>query len=114
MENHKQDTRTIMVWLKESSGLSPEQLGRLLGVTRRAIHNWAGGSPIAGKHELRIRALREMVLGLDASTPEERRVLMMESRGGSSLFQDFLISRPRLQRTEYPIPVIERFGGAGS
>lgn len=33
----------IVVELKNESGLTADQLGRALGVSRRSIHNWANG-----------------------------------------------------------------------
>lgn len=100
---------TLVADLKAESGLTADQLGRLMGVTRRSIHNWAAGSPIAPKHESRIRALSEMVFGLEAPTPEARRALLLDSTSGPSLFSAFLESAPRAERIQHPIPVSERF-----
>ncbi|WP_272027789.1 helix-turn-helix domain-containing protein [Kocuria rosea] len=104
-----QDAGALVAELKAESGLTADQLGRLLGVTRRSIHNWAAGSPIAPKHEPRVRALSELVFGLDATTPEGRRELMLDSSSGPSRFKIFLSSTPRSERIQHHIPVGERF-----
>ena len=100
---------TLVADLKAESGLTADQLGRLLGVTRRSIHNWAAGSTIAPKHESRIRALSDMVFSLEATSPEARRALLLDSTSGPSPFGAFLDSAPRSQRIQHPIPVSERF-----
>ncbi|NVC25305.1 hypothetical protein E7Z53_17950 [Kocuria salina] len=78
-------------------------------MTRRSIHNWAAGTPIAPKHESRVRALSELVFGLDAATPEARRELMLDSSSGPSHFKSFSSSTPRSERIQHQIPVSERF-----
>lgn len=104
-----QGAGALVAELKAESGLTADQLGRLLGVTRRSIHNWAAGSPIAPKHEPRVRALSGLVFGLDATTPEGRRELMLGSNSGPSRFKSFLSSTPHSERIQHHIPVSERF-----
>lgn len=111
MEYPVQDIRTLVAHLKDESGLTANQLGRLLSVTSRSIHNWAAGSPVSGKHEERIRALSGLVFGLNASTPDNRRAMMLDSSSGPSRFNSFIASTPHPQRLKYSIPVSERFEG---
>jgi DNA-binding transcriptional regulator YiaG len=47
--------------LKEKSGLTAEQLGRLMGVSRRSIHNWSAGASISASREERVRQLGLLV-----------------------------------------------------
>lgn len=111
MEYPIQDMRTLVTHLKNESGLTANQLGRLLGVTNRSIHHWVAGSPVAVKYEDRIRTLSEVVFGLNASTPEDRRAMMLDSRSGPSLFKHFLDTASHPERLQYSIPVSERFEG---
>ena len=55
--------------LKEDSGLTWDQLRRLLGVSRRAVHMWAGGGQINAKNEERLALLEQIVAALGGRTP---------------------------------------------
>jgi hypothetical protein len=96
--------------LKADSGLTADQLGRLLGVSRRSIHNWGAGSSVAAGYEKRIRELSALVFELDAKSADERRALLLDSSHGRSLFKQFVEERSRPQRVQYPVTVKERFG----
>lgn len=96
--------------LKEKSGLTAEQLGRLMGVSRRSIHNWAAGASISATREERVRQLGLLVFGLPADTPEERRALLLDSSTGASLFRQFADADTLHQQIQFPIPVDERLG----
>lgn len=95
--------------LKEESGLTAEQLGRMLGVTRRSVHNWAAGASIAPKHRARLQKLHELVFGLAATTPDERRDLLLDSATRPSLYRQLVNGTSRAARVQYPVPMIERF-----
>jgi|GEM_PF-5212283 len=95
--------------LKDDSGLTADQVGKMLGVTRRSVHNWAAGATIAPKHEARLKQLHELVFGLTAATPDERRELLLDSADGPSLYRQFSEGTNRAIRVEYPVPVNERF-----
>lgn len=100
----------LVAELKTDSGLTADQLGRLLGVSRRSIHNWAAGSPIAPSHEERVRELSDLVFDLDVKSPEERRNLMLDSSAGPSIFRQFAETGTRNQQIRFDVPVTERFG----
>lgn len=95
--------------LKDESGLTADQIGKMLGVTRRSVHNWAAGAAIAAKHQVRLEQLHNLVFGLTAATPDERRDLLLDSVTGPSLYRQFAESTARAVRVQYPVPAIERF-----
>lgn len=96
--------------LLTESGLTAAQLGRLTGVTGRAIHHWASGSAPNARQLGRLRSLHWLVFSLNAQTPEGRRALMLDSSAGPSRFQVFREASGHNQRIQYSIPVIERTG----
>jgi hypothetical protein len=104
------DLSTIVANLKAESGLTADQLGRLLGVSRRSIHNWAAGTVIAPAHEERLRDLERLVFSLPAHSPEERRRLLLESSNGPSIFRQFAAKADAPQRIKFGVPVEERLG----
>lgn len=94
--------REEIAWIKEHSGLTWDQLGRVFGVSRRAVHMWANGGRL---NELNARHLREFsatVRKLEATTPEptpemiRAQLLQVESDGYS------IVDRLRRERSGGP------------
>jgi transcriptional regulator with XRE-family HTH domain len=81
--------------LRDVSGLTAAQLGRLFGVSRRSIDNWMAGSPMAAHHEARLSALQAALIAIPAATPEERRAVLFDSSDGLSLFQRLVDEVPQ-------------------
>lgn len=104
------DISAVVAALKFESGLTADQLGRLLGVSRRSIHNWATGSAIASTHEEKVRELDSFISSLPAYTPDERRSLLLDSSNGPSLFKQFASKADHPQRIKFGVPVEERLG----
>ncbi|WP_419944177.1 hypothetical protein [Candidatus Poriferisodalis sp.] len=80
--------------LKEDSALTWDQLRRLFGVSRRAIHMWAAGAQMNSFNEERLTELAQIVSEL-GSTPQERRDALMRPApdGGRSRFQELALAR---------------------
>lgn len=76
--------------LRDLSGLTATQIGRLFGVSRRSINNWMAGSPMAAHHETRLSVLRSVFLAIPASSPDERRSALLDSSSGPTLFQQLV------------------------
>lgn len=71
-------------WLHEASGLTWEQIGRLFGVSRRAIHLWANGSRMNSANAERLGRLVAHVRELPGSPDERRAALLSRAPGGLS------------------------------
>ncbi len=79
--------------IRASSGLTWDELGRALGVSRRAVHAWANGGRLNQVHAARLGALAELVEGLGEETPERARAaLYAPGPGGLSPYQLFIRS----------------------
>jgi hypothetical protein len=77
-------------WLHAESGLTWDQLGRLFGVSRRAVHFWATGGKLNATNVELLRQLTEIVRGLDANTPTARRDLLLTfGADGKSIVEKF-------------------------
>lgn len=59
--------------LRDDSGLTWEQLAKLFGVSRRALHLWANGGRLNTAHEEQLHRLIGVIEGLSAKAPGERR-----------------------------------------
>lgn len=76
--------------LRERSGLTIDQLGRLFGVSRRSVHNWINGKSMAPQHEERASLVLGIINTLPGTTPQERRAHLLASREGKSIFHALL------------------------
>jgi DNA-binding XRE family transcriptional regulator len=87
-------TSDIVRELHAKSGLTWEQLGRLIGVSRRAVHLWAAGGRINARHLELVMQLHDIVDGLPATEAAERRMLIFSPRHAQpSIFDAFLRQR---------------------
>lgn len=108
--NDKTNISEIVTRLKNDSGLTINQIGRALGVSKRSVYNWSKGATVSPLKESRIRDLNNLVFSLDADSPSERRRLLLNSSRGSSIYKKFLDSGKQNQQIQYSIPVREIFG----
>lgn len=76
--------------LRAISGLTADQVGRLLDVSRRTVQNWIAGNAMAIQHEEKLSGLMSVIQSLPGSTSDERRAALLDSSNGQSLFQALL------------------------
>jgi hypothetical protein len=75
--------------LWERSGLTWDQLARLFGVSRRAVHSWATGSRLNASHQELLTQLTQLVNTLDSGDPQRNRDRLLAPRPGRpSLFDE--------------------------
>lgn len=96
-------------WLHEASGLTWEHLGRVFGVSRRAVHLWASGARMNAVNAEAVFALAELVRSSPGTSPDERRswLLRAQDQGGSILerfrqerLRGVQINRPALRAAD--------------
>lgn len=74
--------------LRESSGMTWDQMARLFGVSRRAVHLWANGGRLNAVNEEFLAEALTLVQDLHGKGPDERRAqLFSPDEAGSSLFE---------------------------
>lgn len=61
--------RDEIVWIKERSGLTWDQLGKVFGVSRRAVHMWANGGRLNEVNAQRLREFASIIQRLEVETP---------------------------------------------
>ena len=106
MGNDKTNISAIVT----DSGLTINQIGRALGVSKRSVYNWSKGASVSPLKESRIRDLNNLVFSLNADSPSERRRLLLDSSHGTSIYKKFLDSGKKNQQIQYSVPVREIFG----
>lgn len=60
-------------WLHANSGLTGDQLGRILGVSRRTVYLWATGKRVNGKNLERLTHVYRTIHEIPAQNPDHRR-----------------------------------------
>lgn len=81
-------------WLHAASGLTWEQLGRVLGVSRRAVHLWATGARTNAANAEAVFALADLVRSSPGSSADDRRAwLLRPEDGGMSRLDRFRRAR---------------------
>lgn len=80
--------REEVTWIKAHSGLTWDQLGKVFGVSRRAVHMWANGGRLNESNARRLRTFAAIVRRLESettagATPEviRARLLQVEADG---------------------------------
>lgn len=84
-----QSTRDRVEQLRTLSGLTTDQVARLMGVSRRSVHNWLGGGPMAAGNEERLAQLLDVMHRIPGSA-QDRRARLLDSSAGRSLFHRLL------------------------
>lgn len=66
-------------WLHERSGLTWDQLGKVFGVSRRAVHLWANGGRMNSANATTLAELATAVRALPVGGPDEVRAALLAS-----------------------------------
>jgi DNA-binding transcriptional regulator YiaG len=78
--------------LKQLSGLTWEQLAKVLNVSRRSLHFWASGKPISPFNEEHLRRLLATIRYIDRGSPDINRGALLQPQQGSTIPLDLLIA----------------------
>jgi hypothetical protein len=81
--------RDAIFELRRLTGLTWDELAKLLRVNRRSLHLWANGQPINAPNETRLRDLVSAMRVLDRGTARENRALLISPRP-EGVFSDLL------------------------
>jgi DNA-binding transcriptional regulator YiaG len=76
--------------LRRLSGLTWDQLARLFNVSRRALHFWASGKPMAPSNEEHLQRLLAVVRKIDKGTASANRALLLAAREDGTFPFDML------------------------
>lgn len=82
--------RDAIFELRRVTGLTWDELAKLLSVTRRSLHLWANGHPINAPNEMRLRDMVSAMRTIDRGTARENRALLMCLRPEGGVLSDLL------------------------
>lgn len=74
---HSASDQENVRWVHETSGLTWEQLGKVFGVSRRAVHLWANGGRLNARNAETLSELVAIVRDLPGRNAQERRALLL-------------------------------------
>ena len=83
--------------LHARTGLTWQQLARLFGVSRRAVHMWASGNRMSSTNLERLDRVEAAVEAVGELDPELARQALMSRRGGASIYAQLLREVAELQ-----------------
>lgn len=63
--------------LQTRSGLTWNELGRALGVSRRTVHNWSSGKRISERHAKRLEEFAQLIQQVGGPTPNDTRLRLI-------------------------------------
>lgn len=106
------ESSALVTALHDESGLTWEQLARMLGVTRRSLHSWAAGTRISNVNLESVSRALSQVRALKGRTPEDRRNELLDPGAAAESIFDRL-RKAASERTAVVDPPLPLEVGAG-
>lgn len=85
-----QDSKKAINELRKTSGLTWEQVAKLFNVSRRSIHFWASGQPLASDNEEKLNRLLGVIRYIDRGSASLNRKLLLNPNADGELPLDQL------------------------
>ena len=79
--------------LRRLTGFTWDQLAHLFGLSRRSLHFWASGKPMASSNEEHLHRLLATVRRLDRGSAQENRTLLLTASRSGEVPLDLLVAR---------------------
>ncbi len=76
--------------LRKDTGLTWDQIAKLLSTTRRSVHNWASGEPISSSNHERLCRIAATVKQIGRGSAAANRALLLSSVEDGALLIDLL------------------------
>lgn len=90
--NEAQPSARAIAQLRRLSGLTWDQLARLFGVSRRAVHFWASGMAMNVANETHLHRTLDVLVAADRGNARSNRTALLEATKGTSAF-DLLVAQ---------------------
>lgn len=94
--------------LRRRSGLTWDQLARLFGVSRRSLHFWASGKPMAAGNEEHLHRLLDVIRKIDRGSASANRKVLLTAHEDGGLPFDSLVAQDYEQVVLMLGPAMER------
>jgi hypothetical protein len=87
IEPATQTAREVLNEIKGASGLTWDQVARIMGVSRRSVHMWLNAKPMASENEERVHRVRQIIGQLGRRSQLETRSRLLDTSDGDSVFR---------------------------
>lgn len=88
------DQVEMVRWIHDASGLTWDQISKLLGVSRRSVHLWANGGRMNGSNAESLNDLVALLRTAPPGTPDQRRAFLLSPDAeGRSVLDHFRAKR---------------------
>ena len=77
-------TRRAISELRRISGLTWQQRGQLLGVSRRSVHYWASGKPLTAGNQKRLMRVLDIVRAAERGSARSTRAALLDVGEGTT------------------------------
>ncbi len=105
------DPQQMAQWLHANSGLTGDQLGRILGVSRRSVYLWTTGKRVNGKNLERLINIYRTIRQIPAADPDSRRNRLFAIRAQHrSLFDELATQARKAEPPSSTLTVTEHLG----
>jgi transcriptional regulator with XRE-family HTH domain len=92
-----------VIRLRDLSGLTWDQLAKLFGVSRRAMHLWASGGRMNSYHAELLSGILARINRIPADTPTQRReMILAPGADGRTIYETLLAERGRQHGVNAP------------
>ena len=85
------------------SGLTWEEIAYLLGVSRRAVHNWLNGLKVSSKNARNLAELHRIIQKVDRGDPASTRAHLLASRENGVTLYEYAMVAARSDRSNVEI-----------
>jgi DNA-binding transcriptional regulator YiaG len=79
--------------LRRLTGFTWDQLANLFGLSRRSLHFWASGKPMASANEEHLLRLLATIRKLDRGSASQNRTLLLTASSSGEVPMDLLVAR---------------------
>lgn len=105
------DPQQMAQWLHANSGLTGDQLGRILGVSRRSVYLWTTGKRVNGKNLERLINVYRTIRQIPADNPDSRRNRLFAMQAQHrSLFDELATQARKAEPPSSTLTVAEHLG----
>ena len=94
-------TRRAISELRRISGLTWQQLGQLLGVSRRSVHYWASGKPLNAGNQKRLMRVLDIVRTAYRGSARGTRAALLDAGEGTTPLDMLTMTHESFRKSPY-------------
>lgn len=97
---HQETTAERLTYIREATGLTWDQIARVFGVSRRAVHNWVAGGRMTARNEEVLARLQAEVRSLPVASLGDRRAKLFAAGPDGKSLLDVIRAQHGMSETD--------------